>query len=717
MLRRLNLSHGGGAMPQHGAQPSMWREQFDYFWDGRRRLAIGWFDGAERAPAAAARPELTVVSAQDERFSIAPALVDVIDAVRWRARIVLLDLPSDHRFVRLTAADGVELVLALAPDRDQPQGGDWRLLMTLLPDAGGVDPVAFRLATLAARGDFERLAREQTAAAGARLVWAIGQRRIVERGDAALTIRLAPARRIFPAHQSRLVIEAAAFEAAVAADAREAPFAIMEHWLREGGAPRVILRLRIPDSIEESAALLGRCCVALAMNQRRRLKSWMLDQRTAGEPTIDPLTFDDLRQATGEPDEHPDAVETTEAVVVANLLALLVDPDEADVDGIAVRRSREKSAPGMGETVEIEFYGAALGDDVGLVCPAAAAGDIGVAPVDPGGAPFARLFRVDGDGLTPRRAADDEGLLDELMRRAADAARAATGAASRAVAERAAGLRSRRDKLIASLNGALARAEIATRFETTGLWDALEPLAQASFVALVVETPPPARARLQRQGGYGAFRADPALTAALARGGEFAQSAQLSPEPTAGRGGPSPTHALSRRLRRGRHGSAGAGRCGRSAAAARAVARTGTRCAARSPHRARKRADDAARGGECGAPARRCGDQLSAPARISTNMARRTQPKRWTPISTCAEQAVGRRPRKRRRSPRSSPGRAWSSTPRGWRRKASRKRRRRRKGRRVCLPPCGGFLDAKAPTALVAESEERLPLNVTTIAA
>ena len=426
--------------------------------------------------------------------------------------------------------------MALTAERDQPQGGDWRLLMTLLPDAGGVDPVAFRLATLAARGDFERLAREQTAAAGARLVWAIGQRRIVERGDGAFIIRLAPARRVFPAHQSRLVIEAAAFEATVAADAREAPFAIMEHWLREGGAPRVILRLRIPNSIEESAALLGRCCVALAMNQRRRLKSWMLDQRAAGEPTIDPLTFDDLRQATGEANEHPDAVETTESVVIANLLALLVDPDEAEVDEVAVRRSREKSAPGMGETVEIEFYGAALGDDVGLVCPAAAPGDIGVAPVDPGGAPFARLFRIEGDGLTPRRAADDEGLLDELMRRAADAARASTGAASRAVAERAAGLRGRRDKLIASLNGALARAEIATRFETTGLWDVLEPLAQASFVTLVVESSPPARARMQQQGGYGAFRADPALSAALARGGEFAQFARLSQEPTIGRG-------------------------------------------------------------------------------------------------------------------------------------------------------------------------------------
>ena len=26
----------------------MWREQFDIFWDGRRRLALGWFDGAWR---------------------------------------------------------------------------------------------------------------------------------------------------------------------------------------------------------------------------------------------------------------------------------------------------------------------------------------------------------------------------------------------------------------------------------------------------------------------------------------------------------------------------------------------------------------------------------------------------------------------------------------------------------------------------------------------
>ncbi|MFO1103358.1 MAG: hypothetical protein U1E20_10705 [Methylocystis sp.] len=517
----------------------MWREQFDYFWDGRRRLAIGWFDGADRATASSVRPELTVFSARDERFASAPVLVDIIDAARWRSRIIVIDLPADCRFVRLTAGDGAELTLALAAERDLPQTADWRLLMTLLPDAGGAEPVAFRLAAFPARGDVERLSREQTAAAGARLVWAIGQRRAVERADAGVVIRLAPARRIFPAYQSRLVLEAAPFESSAAGDAREAPFAIMEHWLRESGAPRVILRLRIPDSIEESATLLGRCSVALAMNQRRRLKGWTLDQRAAGEPAVDPITAEDLRQATGENQEFPDAAETAEPVVVANLLSLLVDPETAEADGVALRRGREKSAPGMGETVEIEFYAAALGDDVGLVCPAAGPGDLGVAPVDPGGPAYARMFRVEGDGLTPCRPTADEGLVDELMRRAADAARAASGAAARAVTERAAGLRSRCDKLVASLNGALARAEVAARFEPPGLWDTLEPLAHTSFAALAIDAAGPARARLQQFGGYGAFCADPALAAAVAHGGDFAQSARPSAEAPGARGAPS----------------------------------------------------------------------------------------------------------------------------------------------------------------------------------
>ncbi len=163
MLPLVSASHGGGAMPYSQARPSMWREQFDYFWDGRRRLAIGWFDGAERAAGAAVRPDLTVISARDERFTSAPTLVDVIDSARWRARIIIIDLPPEHRFVRLTGADGAELILALVAERDLPQGGEWRLLLTMLPDAGGADPVAFRMAAFPARGDVERLSREQTA--------------------------------------------------------------------------------------------------------------------------------------------------------------------------------------------------------------------------------------------------------------------------------------------------------------------------------------------------------------------------------------------------------------------------------------------------------------------------------------------------------------------------------------------------------------------------
>ena len=72
----------------------------------------------------------------------------------------------------------------------------------------------------------------------------------------------------------------------------------------------------------------------------------------------------------------------------------------------------------------------------------------------------------------------------------------------------------------------LARAGVAARLSAVGLWDIFEPLQQASFAALVTETPDSARPLLQEIGGYGAFSVDPALTAALARGGALARSAQ-----------------------------------------------------------------------------------------------------------------------------------------------------------------------------------------------
>jgi hypothetical protein len=503
----------------------MWQEQLDYFWDGRRRLAIGAFDGVERAAPLASRPALTVVSARDPAFETDATLAEVIDAARWRAGVVIFDIPPEHRFLRLSGADGATLTLVLGAERDLPPGADYRLLMTLLPEGNGGEGTVFRVMALPARGDVERLAREQTASAGPRLVWAFGQRRAFEQGaDGGLVARLTPARRVFPAYQSRLLLEARPLETEAAADTREAPFAIMQHWVAENGAPRVGLRLRIPDSLEESATLVGRACVAIALNQRRRLRGWMQEQKQAGEPIIDPLGFEDIRQATGEPTEHPDAVESRDAVVVANLLNLLLDPESPEADGVAVRRGVERNGAGLGETIEIDFYGASLGDDVGLVAPVARPGDLGVAPVDPGGPPFVRLFRVEADGLAPRRLSDDDLLLDELMRRAESAgARMSTGAAARAFAERAAGLKGRRETLAAGLNEALARAGLPARFSSAGLWDVFEPLQQASFAALAGAAAP---ALVEAAGGYGAYGADPAVTALLVRGGPLAQQAR-----------------------------------------------------------------------------------------------------------------------------------------------------------------------------------------------
>ncbi len=518
---------GRGAMLTTRTLRRMWQEQFDYFWDGRRRLAIGCFDGVERATPVSARPVLTVISARDAAFEVEPMLVDVIDQTRWRAGVALADIAAEHRFLRIFGGDDTALTLHLGAARDLPEGGDFRLLMTLLPE-NGAEPASFRLVSLPARGDVERLAREQTAQAGPRLVWAFGQRRAFEPGgNGGLIARLAPARRIFPAYQSRLSIEAPPLDTEAAADTREAPFAIMQHWLHENGAPRAVLRLRVPDSLEESASLLSRVCVGLALNQRRRLHGWIQEQKQAGEPIIDPLTVDDIRQATRDAAERPDAVVSNEPVIVANLLALLLDPLSSEADGVAVRRAPEKNAPGLGETIEIDFYGAALGDDVGLVAPAAGQGDFGVAPVDPGGPPVVRLFRVEGDGLIPRRLSDDDPLLDELLRRASVAgSRSAGGAAARAFAERAAGIKGRRETLVSNLNDALTRARLPTRFSAAGLWDIFEPLLLTSFAALAVEAPAAGRALTQAAGGFGAYGADPALVAALARGGPLAQTAQ-----------------------------------------------------------------------------------------------------------------------------------------------------------------------------------------------
>ena len=501
----------------------MWQEQIDYFWDGGRRVALGFFDGDEGACENARYPQLTIVSARDDSFLPGPAFIGVIDTRGWRSRLVFFDLPADHRFLRLTAPDGARLVLELSRASEPSTANDWRLLMLLGPEPGGGDAIGLRVAALSARGDLDQLAREQIAAAGARLVWAIGQRRAVTLlDDGSVMARLTPATQVYPVEQNRLTLEAWPYDAESAADTRDAPFAIMQLWLAENGAPRPVLRLRLAETLEESATLLGRASVAMALRQRQRLAGWMQAQRQAGEPIIDPLTFEDIRQATGVPAEHPDAVETGDAVVVINLLNLILDPDAADSAGVAVRRAGvNRAGTTGGETIEIDFYGATLGDDVGLVSPSAATGDLGVIPTDPGGSPFVRLMRVEGDGLVPRRINEDDPLLDEMLRRATSAARATSGAAARAVAERASVQRGRRERFVAALNATLARANTPDRLESAGKWELFDPLLQTSFAARAALGPMP--------GGYAGYAADPALAGALSRAGALSAGGASTP--------------------------------------------------------------------------------------------------------------------------------------------------------------------------------------------
>ncbi len=68
----------------------MWREQFDYYWDGRRRLAIGWFEGAERA---AVRPELTVAADRSVAVPLAAGVESLNVAVA--AGILLYEVARD----------------------------------------------------------------------------------------------------------------------------------------------------------------------------------------------------------------------------------------------------------------------------------------------------------------------------------------------------------------------------------------------------------------------------------------------------------------------------------------------------------------------------------------------------------------------------------------------------------------------------------------------
>ncbi len=493
----------------------MWRERLDVFWNGKS-LALGAFD-AGRIDAFVGAPELAVLSASDASLADA-ALLDLIDPVRWRrAGACIVDIPRGHGFVALRASDGTELRLALIDDEAAGGGaGEWRLLLTELAANPSQAQPAFRVAYLSARGDLERITREEVANSGARLVWAISQRRQFSaapahaESDQAL-LRLWPAQLVFPAQQSRLLIEAGEVQTHRRLAPLKAPFAIMEHWLSECGAPVASLRLRFP-SLDQGEPFLARAAVVLVMHQRRRARL-----RNRGGPVVDALTVADIRQATGSPREQPDAALSGAPIVVLNLLQLLTRGG-SPAAGVSARR-RQNGGSDASVVADVDFFGAALGDDVGLVCIGADAGDFGVLPEDPGGVRYARLFRFESDALRPFKLKDEDPLLDEILRIAAQSENGAAGGGAFG-GERALSAQARRERLVAEFNGALALAVFQGRFDAARVWDILEPLAMIGFLSLVEGAEPATKTYLARVGGYDAFRADPSLLQALARQGE-----------------------------------------------------------------------------------------------------------------------------------------------------------------------------------------------------
>lgn len=502
----------------------MWRSRIDAFWDGRRLFAVGFFMGSGTQDTPFLAPELVVVSARNLTCTDQATLVDTIDARRLRGGPCILLLPPDHSYVFLRSANGAELCYALT--RGESRGGDeLRLLLIEKPMTPSSSPVEYRVTSLPDRGNVELLSQDHIAESGSNLIWVIGQSRHIERRDGPRElVQLWPTRHVFPTHRRRIVIQTAPYSSHIDSIALKAPFSIMEHWLREPGAPCATLRIRIPHSLEESKATLVRSGVVLVMHQRRHLRQWMREQKFFGDPSVDLLTFNDIQRATGRPSEHPDAAGVDDTIVIHNLSKLLANPKTTEFDGVSIRHRSESTAPNAGAMFDIEFFAAALGDDIGLVCTTEDDMDFGVLPFDPGGAPSVRLFRVESDGLQPLKIDSNDLLLSEILRVAVDEERSPVAGFTQ-ITEGNPGEAEQHEDYLHEYNAQLSAAGYFGRFRATRSWSLFEPLFISSFVALATDSAPDARALLTKLGGFDAYLEDPSLVSALMRSCEFSREA------------------------------------------------------------------------------------------------------------------------------------------------------------------------------------------------
>ena len=490
----------------------MWREQLYYFWDGRDRLTIGRLN----LPTDSALPYLTIVSASDEFFLSTATLLDVIDISRWNSDILVILLPEGHRFLRVTSGDGKTVTIRLVADLALVAETKTQILMALEDKHEGDGDILLELKPIGSNDSLISAIRREITQQSSKLLWALSQSHVYERFEENdWLLWLAPATRVYPSTQARIVILPQPLDLHASADMRQAPFSIMQHWLNENGAPRAIIQIRLPQTLEDTTQLLRRVYAFIAMRQRQRLNIWNQLQKLNGAPQIDPLNLIDLRTATGRFDECPDTVASDGSISIVNLLRLILDPEKYAGHGIAVRRQAiSEGNRKNGEIVEVDFFAATLGDDVGLVCPTAMLGDLLVAPVDPGGPEKLRLLRFSPDGLQPLHAREDDPLAGEIINYVMQVSQA-TSLQSQ--------LRKCRERFTALLNKSLTGVLTISPFNLSDAWEGLDPLMQLSYARLLSRIAPMKRQRLFVLGGYLAYTADPALATALATSGKFSE--------------------------------------------------------------------------------------------------------------------------------------------------------------------------------------------------
>jgi hypothetical protein len=488
----------------------MWREKLEAFWDGSATLALGFFGANDLAGFMSPRSELFIVSYADVNFKTGGTLLDVIDLGKSTSGIWIVTLPPRHSYVLIQAREDEQLLLSLMPE-SQMADGDWRMLMTELPS--GRDGEFFRVATRAAAADGDRFGRDQVDRSGDRLIWALRQRRKVETLErVTVAMRISPSQRIWPPNESSVTIEAIEPVPVRPNNPPPAPFAVLDLWQREQ-PPKVKLRIRVENPDSDADNGLERMSVVHVMNQRRFLREWIKTQKAVGDPIIDPLTFEDVQVAVGDPREMPNAVYDPGWTALFNLSKILSMTQPEELDGVFVRPLPRTATLGGVIGTEIEFFAATLGDDVGIVSNWARDGDIVVYPEDPGGSYKARLLRIGIDGAAALPIDDGDPMLKELLARVADDEGISVARSEPRPTDSAT---DRQTAFLAQIKKRVRDNALFATIDTQSRWDDLAPLKISSFGALTSAGGQAGENALRRLGGYAAFRADPAVASMLA---------------------------------------------------------------------------------------------------------------------------------------------------------------------------------------------------------